>query len=118
VVSVLSPLKIMRNRAGCTGCRYCSAACPSGLPVHLSATVHSPECSGCLTCVANCPERDVLRIASPFWRRPLPVWLFPLLVVALFAAGVGSGMATGHWQSILTYADYRQLIPLVPNLGH
>lgn len=118
LAGILSPLKVRRDAAGCTGCRRCSRACPAGLPVHGKEAVRSPECTGCLTCVANCPEREVLRMAPPFWRRPLPAWSFPALVVLLFAAGVGAGMATGHWQSSLTYDDYRQLIPMVPYLSH
>lgn len=118
VASFLSPFKIRRDVAGCTGCRKCSRACPSGLPVHAKETVRSPECTGCLTCVANCPEREVLRMAPPLWQRPLPAWAFPALVVLLFAAGIGAGMATGNWQSSLTYDDYRRLIPMVPYLSH
>ncbi len=118
VASFLSPFKIRRDAAGCTGCRKCSRACPSGLPVHEKETVRSPECTGCLTCVANCPEREVLRMAPPLWQRPIPAWAFPALVVLLFAAGIGAGMATGNWQSSLTYDDYRRLIPMVPYLSH
>ena len=43
---------------------------------------------------------------------------FPALALLLFAAGIGTGMATGHWQSSLTYDDYRRLIPLVSYLSH
>ncbi|BEH11670.1 4Fe-4S binding protein [Geobacter sulfurreducens subsp. ethanolicus] len=118
VASFLSPFKIRRDAAGCTGCRNCSRACPSGLPVHERETIRSAECTGCLTCVANCPQREVLRMAPPFWRRPLPAWVFPAVVLLLFAAGIGTGMATGAWQSSLTYEDYRQLIPMVPYLSH
>lgn len=118
VASFLSPFKVRRDAAGCTGCRDCSRACPSGLPVHEKETVRSAECTGCLTCVASCPERDVLRMAPPFWRRPLPAWAFPALVVLLFAAGIGTGMATGHWNSSLSVDDYRRLIPMVPYLSH
>ncbi|MBT1076338.1 4Fe-4S binding protein [Geobacter grbiciae] len=91
VASYLSPFKIRRDTAGCTGC---------------------------LTCVASCPERDVLRMAPPFWRRPLPAWVFPALVVLLFVAGIGTGMATGNWHSSLSADDYRRLIPMVPYLSH
>ncbi|MGB9080180.1 MAG: 4Fe-4S binding protein, partial [Desulfuromonadaceae bacterium] len=118
LASHFSPFKIRRDAAGCTGCQRCSAACPSGLVVHSCTAVSSPECTGCLTCVANCPERDVLAMQPVFWKQPLPVWVFPAVVVLIFMAGIGAGMVSGHWYSSLSYADYQRLIPLVPHLSH
>src|SRR6185369_10108878 len=99
-------------------CQRCSASCPSGLVVHSCTAVSSPECTGCLTCVAHCPEQDVLAMQPLFWKRPLPVWIFPAVVVLIFMAGIGAGMVSGHWYSSLSYADYKRLIPLVPYLSH
>lgn len=118
LASLVSPLKIRRDTAGCTGCRRCSAACPANLPVHARTRIASPECTACLSCVASCPERGVLRIGPPFWRRELSGWTFAAVVLLLFAGGIGTGMATGHWHGSLTAADYRQLIPLVSYLSH
>lgn len=118
VASVLSPFKIRRDQAGCTGCRSCSSACPAALPVHTRTVVRSPECNGCLSCAAACPEQDVLRMAPSLWKRPLPGWVFPAAVVFLFTAGIGVGVATGNWHSSLDYADYQRLIPMVPYLSH
>jgi polyferredoxin len=118
LASMLSPFKIRRDVSGCTGCRHCTAACPSSLEVHTSTSVSSPECTGCLTCVSNCPEQDVLAMLPVFWKRPLPMWVFPAAVVLIFMAGIGTGMVSGHWQSSLSYADYQRLIPLVPYLSH
>lgn len=117
LISMLSPWKIRRDKAGCTGCRGCSAACPAALPVHSSEVIHSPECSGCLSCVTNCPEKAVLRMTPPIWRRPLPVWVFPAMVVILFFAGIGAGMVTGNWRGSLEYGDYLRLIPIAPYIG-
>lgn len=118
LVSVISPFGIRRDSAGCTGCRRCSAACPSGLAVHSCTAVSSPECTGCLTCVANCPERNVLAMRPFFWRRPLAAWVFPAVALLVFMAGIGAGMISGHWHSSLSYDDYQRLIPLVPYLSH
>jgi polyferredoxin len=118
LLSAMSPFKIRRDASGCTGCQRCSAACPSALAVHSTTAVSSPECTGCLTCVANCPERNVLAMQPVFWKRPLPVWGFPAVVVFIFMAGTGAGMVSGHWQSSLTYSDYQRLIPLVSYLSH
>jgi polyferredoxin len=118
ISSIISPFKIRRDLAGCTGCKRCSATCPSGLVVHSSTAVSSPECTGCLTCVSHCPEQNVLVMQPVFWKRPLPVWVFPTVVLSIFMAGVGAGMISGHWQSSLNYADYQRLIPMVPYLSH
>lgn len=118
LMSMLSPWKIRRDTAACTGCRGCSAACPAALPVHSSEVIRSPECSGCLSCVTHCPEKEILRMVPPLWRRPLPAWVFPATVVILFFAGIGAGMGTGNWQGSLEYGDYLRLIPIAPYLGH
>lgn len=118
LASIVSPFKIRRDSTRCTGCQRCSAICPSGLVVHSSTAVSSPECTGCLTCVAHCPERNVLAMQPVFWKRPLPVWVFPAVVVFMFMAGTGAGMVSGHWQSSLSYSDYQRLIPLVQSLSH
>ncbi len=117
LVSCLSPFTIRRNAGACTRCGACSRACPAQLPVDRKAAVRSAECTGCLTCSDTCPER-ALAMTLPFPRRPLPAWVFPVTVVALFAVGVGTGMATGHWQTSLTHDDYRQLIPLAEQFSH
>ncbi len=119
LASLVSPFKIRRDSIGCTGCQRCSAACPSELAVHAGSAVSSPECTGCLTCVACCPEQNVLAMQPAFWRKqPLPVWVFPTLVVFVFISGIAAGMVSGHWDTSLRYADYQKLIPLLPYLSH
>jgi polyferredoxin len=118
LASMLSPFKIRRDSSTCTGCRRCSAVCPSNLEVHSCASMSSPECTGCLTCVVSCPERNVLAMRPAFWKQPLPIWLFPATVLFVFMVVIGAGMASGHWHSSLSSADYRRLIPLVQSLSH
>ncbi len=118
LVSSASPFKIRRDPTCCTGCRRCSTACPAQLKVHSSLTVFSPECTGCLSCVASCPEQGALAMGLGNRYRHLPLWVYPTVVVVTYLGGIGLGMASGHWHSILTYADYQQLIPLVPFLSH
>ena len=77
---------------------------------------YSPECTGCLTCVSSCPEEGALSMA--FCKRPVPDVAFVVIVLLLFAGGVMAGMLSGHWQTSLTYDDYRQLIPQALRPGH
>ena len=118
LASFFSPFKIRRDVTGCTGCQRCTAACPSRIAVHSCTAVSSPECTGCLSCTASCPEKNVLAMQPVFWKRPLAVWIYPTVVVLLFMAGVGAGMANGSWYTSLSYADYQGLLALVPYLSH
>jgi len=115
--SFFSPLKIRRDTHTCVDCGKCAQACPSRLPVDRKAAISSPECTGCLSCEAACPTRS-LAMAPPGGRDLLAGWRFPLLVVALFALGVGTGMISGLWESSLTADDYRRLIPMSRHLIH
>jgi len=115
--SMVGPVKIRRDESLCIDCGKCAKTCPSRLPVDRKRAVASPECTGCLSCSAICPTR-ALAMAPPFGRDLLAGWRFPALVVGLFFFGVGLGMLTGHWQTVLTYDDYRRLIPLASLLGH
>ncbi len=116
LLSLLSPVKISRSPNQCIDCGLCSRACPAQIDVQHKQRVHSPECSGCLTCVSNCPEKGALAMA--FWKRPIPAVAFVLIVMVLFSGGVMTGMLADHWQSSLSYDDYRRLIPMASRLGH
>jgi polyferredoxin len=118
LAGMLSPFKIRRDVAGCTGCRRCSAACPAHLEVHACTSVASPECTGCLTCVAHCPEQNVLAMQPVLCRRPLSIWVFPAVALLIFFAAITAGMVSGHWETSLGYADYQRLMPLVQSLSH
>jgi polyferredoxin len=117
--SLLSPLKIRRNKHSCNQCQKCESACPSNLPVARKSVIRSPECTGCLSCVSAC-NSSTLKM-RPHARVPFalhwPVWGFPLIVVGLYLSGVLIGMTTGHWHSSLTYSDYQRLIPQLLHLG-
>jgi len=116
VLSMLSPFKVSRRRDKCIDCGACSRACPGLIDVQHKNRVHSPECTGCLTCVSTCPEKGALSMA--LLKRPLPGITFVVIVLMLFAGGVLAGMISDHWQTNLTYDDYRRLVPLVSNLRH
>ena len=57
-------------------------------------------------------------MTTPWPQRPLPRWTFPAVALTIYAGGVFIGMATGHWETSLTYRDYQQLIPMAPYLSH
>jgi len=110
LVSMASPFKIRRNPALCSQCQRCSQACPSLLPVARKTTIRSPECTACLSCVSVCND-GALHMTLPGLKKTLPRWIFPVLVIGLYAAGVAVGMVSDHWQTSLSYDDYMYLIP-------
>lgn len=113
LVSLLSPLKVVRTPAACTSCRQCAAVCPSFLAVDLKTTVNAVECTGCLECVAACPEQDALQL-RPVAGRPTrakvrPV-VFAMLVLALFYGGIQLARLGGIWRG---NTDQRELVERV-----
>lgn len=115
LVSMGSLFKIRRNKKSCTACGQCARVCPSLLPVDRYAVIYSPECTGCLTCVSTCPH-DSLVMGTALDTKPLPRWVFPMVVLGVYASGVGLGMLAGCWESSLSYADYQRLMPLLSRL--
>ncbi len=117
IIALLSPFRIRRRQDLCVNCGACGRNCPSQLPVDRKLSIGSVECTGCLSCLNSCPRPGALQI-SPLPGGAFPWWGFALLVVLLFAVGVGAGMLSGHWESSLTVEDYRRLFPLADRFGH
>lgn len=113
LVSLLSPLKVVRTPAACTSCRQCAAVCPSFLAVDLKTTVNAVECTGCLECVSACPEGDALQLRPVMGRRTR--WkvrpaVFAVLVLVLFFGGIQTARLAGVWRST---TDQRELVERV-----
>jgi polyferredoxin len=106
VASLLSPLKITRNRSTCIDCELCTKACPSGINVHEKSRVLSDECMSCLACVEACPVIDTLAMKAGTRSRPVPGWVFGVLVAGVFVAVTGLAVVTGHWQNGISQAEY------------
>jgi polyferredoxin len=108
IASWLSPLKITRTKSTCIDCKLCTKACPSGINVHSAARVWSDECMSCLACVEACPVKDTLAMKLSARSRPVPGWVFGLLVTGVFVAITGLAVITGHWQNGITPAEYQR----------
>jgi polyferredoxin len=117
LVSLVSPTRIRRNADACIDCAKCAKACPALLPVDRLASVKSAECTGCLECVAVCPAKGALDL-SVGRRRPIPALAVAIGVVVLFLGLVGYGKLSGHWQTAVDDAVYRELIPKASAFGH
>ncbi len=120
LLSKLSPVKVRRNDAKCVHCHACTKHCPTLIDVEKQEVVSSAECFGCMTCVSRCPAEGALDITLKAGKtvRVLKPVLYAVLLVALFYAVIGIGVATGHWHSQIPYEQYQRLIPMVGTLEH
>ncbi len=128
LVSLLSPVKIRRDRAACVDCGKCARACPASLPVDRLMQIRSAECAACMECVAVCPAENALQLALPPRRAAASAsrWpgraLSPVALLGLFAV-VFFGMvlvarATNHWQTRIPAHVYLDLIPHAGDVTH
>ncbi len=60
LTSKLSPLRIQREGATCTGCTLCDKRCPMGLAVTTMSDLTHHDCVMCLDCVDVCPQPGAL----------------------------------------------------------
>jgi len=128
LVSLLSPVKIRRNREACIDCGKCARACPAGLPVERLIQVRSAECTACMECVASCPAENALGLSLPSMRpvaaagkvrgRTLGPAAVAGILAGIFFALILLARITGHWQTDLPRAVYQDLVPRVSSLGH
>jgi polyferredoxin len=112
--SLLSPVRIRREPEPCIDCAKCAKVCPSNLPVDKLMTIKSAECTGCLECIAICPAEGALHLALPQISKPpkrIPSWAMAAGVAVLFFGIVGYAKAAGFWDSHISAAVYRELVP-------
>jgi polyferredoxin len=117
IVSLGSPVGIRRDAATCIDCTKCAKACPSRLPVDKLTRVRSAECSLCLSCVAVCPVRGALE-AKVTARRAVPPWAIAAAIAVIFLGFVAAAKISGHWETAVPEAIYRELVPAAQSVGH
>lgn len=110
ILGLLSPVRIVKAEDGCTACGRCNRACPNAVDVAgASGTVISAECMGCTSCVSACPKSDVIGLKVGK-RATVPPEVFGTAFLIVFLGVVAVAAATGHWESRLTAADYRNIV--------
>ena len=107
LLSILSPLKVMRQATNCIDCELCTKSCPSGINVHTVKKVWSDECTACYRCVDACPVKNTLDVRVAQNSRPLPSWVFGSLVMGVFIALTGLSIITGKWKNSISSDEYR-----------
>jgi polyferredoxin len=128
LVSLISPVKIRRDKQACIDCGKCARACPAHLPVDQLAQIRSAECSACMACIASCPAEDALQFALPprpaaapaqrWYRRVVGPLALTGIVAYIFFAVVLWARATNHWQTNIPSAVYSRLVPHANQISH
>lgn len=108
--------KIHRNEDTCTNCEMCTKVCPQRIKVHKKEFVATPDCTACMSCVEACPIKDTLNMTVA--RKKVNKWFVPVTFLVLFIVVVGIAKMTGHWHTIISYDEWKQLIPAVNEIGH
>ena len=117
LVALVSPARIQRDPGACIDCAKCANACPSLLPVDTLLSVKSAECTTCLECVTICPAEGALQLTVSR-RRAIPAWVIATVVAVVFLGTVGYAKLTGHWNSAIPDAAYRELVPAADSFAH
>jgi polyferredoxin len=107
VISILSPIKITRQKSTCIDCELCTKACPSAIKVHEASRVWSDECTACMKCVEACPVKSTLDVRAAGMTNPIPNWVVGGLVGGVFVAITGLAMLTGAWQNNISKQEYQ-----------
>jgi polyferredoxin len=114
--SILRITKIQRNEETCTNCEMCTKVCPQRLQVHKIEKVNSLNCSACMSCVEACPVKDTLNMTVA--NKKVNKWFVPVTFFVLFFVVIGIAKITGHWDTIISYKEWKDLIPDARYIGH
>ncbi len=128
LASLLSPVKIRRDKEACIDCGKCARACPAQLPVDQLVQIRSVECGACMACVAACPAQDALQFALPprkgissaarWYTRTIGPAAVAAVLAYIFFGVVLWARATNHWQTYIPRSVYMQLVPHANELSH
>lgn len=116
VGSLFQITKIKRNELTCIDCNQCTRACPQGIIVSQKKTVNTPECTSCFSCIEACPVKDTLNMTVT--TKKVNKWLVPSAFLAVFFGIIIIAKLTGHWETMISYKDFQEYIPLLDYIGH
>lgn len=114
--SVFGITKIKRNQDLCIDCNACTRVCPQRVTVSKVKTVKTPDCTACMSCVEVCPVKDALNMTVA--TKKVNKWIVPAAFFATFFIVIAIAKLTGHWHTMITYEEWRHLIPNIYNIGH
>ncbi len=109
-IGTMSVCAVERDEATCIHCSKCTKACHAFVDVErVKRRVAAPECDGCMDCVRVCPVPTALQ-AKALGRIRVPYQVWPLLVVGLWLVLYAGAKMTGHWDTTIPDATFKQVI--------
>ena len=118
LVSLLSPLRIVRNPVSCIDCGKCAAACSSFIPVDQLRHVSTAECTACLRCVSACPVDHALELRVRASSPRVTAAMLAGGVALVFCLVVGYAKLTGNWDGRVPDEMLRSLVPMADAIQH
>ena len=116
--SLLSPLKIKRNKESCIDCNLCAKACPSFIKVDKVSTVFSDECSTCMSCVDVCPVENTLELKPVLGKNRFPKKWIAAGILGIYFLILSVGIFSGNWQNKVSKEEYLELYKDINAIGH
>ncbi|MCB9249638.1 MAG: 4Fe-4S binding protein [Ignavibacteriales bacterium] len=116
--SLLSPLKIKRNKESCIDCNLCAKACPSFIKVDKVSTVFSDECSTCMSCVDVCPVENTLELKPVLGKNRFPKKWIAAGILGIYFLILSVGIFSGNWQNKVSKEEYLELYKDINSIGH
>lgn len=110
LLSFLSPTRIRREPANCTGCSSCATACPAFIKVDTVKEVVSDECIGCMACVESCPVSGALQIKAVSKKRTVSPMKWAAVLLIVFWGLLLSVKLWGPWDNSITTEQYQQMV--------
>lgn len=106
IFSLFSPIVLRKKTGNCVMCGKCNNVCPNKVNTKdANSFVFSTECTGCMSCVQECPKSALeLKILGRYHISPLA---FSVLFILVFFGAIQFAKITGHWESIISVADYK-----------
>ncbi|MDP4170802.1 MAG: 4Fe-4S binding protein [Bacillota bacterium] len=114
--SIFGITKITRNEDTCIDCEQCTRVCPQRIKVSKKEAVLTPDCTACMLCVEACPVKDTLNMTVA--RKKVNKWFVPVAFIGAFFLVVTIAKLTGHWNTIITYKEFNELITDINSIGH
>lgn len=118
ILSKIGLVSLVRDESSCIDCKKCEKICPAYIDITKVKKVTSLECIDCLECVQVCPVKNTLEVKTVGLGRVIKPRAYGLILVGGFMFIIILAQIAGHWNTNISLAEYRQLIPKADRYSH